>query len=69
MKTRFHIKNFRVFDENGVTFDLKPITILTGANSSGKSSMVKAMFLLDGFLGQIKKAKETRYYQQTSNSL
>ena len=46
MKTKFTIKNFRVFDENGVTLDLEPITILTGANGSGKSSIVKSIGLL-----------------------
>ena len=56
MKTRLSIKNFRVFDENGVTFELNPITILTGSNSSGKSSVVKAICLLNSFLRQIKKA-------------
>jgi hypothetical protein len=58
MKTALNIKNFRVFDENGVTFELNPITILTGSNSSGKSSVVKAIFLLNSFLAQIKKAVE-----------
>ena len=58
MKTTLNIKNFRVFDENGVAFDLNPITILTGSNSSGKSSVVKAIFLLNSFLAQIKKAVE-----------
>lgn len=56
MKTAFNIKNFRVFDENGVSFEFNPITILTGSNSSGKSSAVKAIFLLNSFLAQIKKA-------------
>ena len=56
MDTKFTIKNFRVFDENGVSFDLKPLTILTGCNSSGKSSIVKALLLLNGFLSQIKNA-------------
>lgn len=55
MKTNIAIKNFRVFDENGVTIELNPITILTGCNSSGKSSIVKAIFLLDSFLNQIQK--------------
>ena len=54
MNTKLTIKNFRVFDENGVTIDLAPITILTGCNSSGKSSIVKALLLLDSFLKQIK---------------
>lgn len=55
MKTTIDIKNFRVFNANGVTFELNPITILTGSNSSGKSSLVKALFLLNSFLAQIKK--------------
>ncbi len=56
MDTKFTIKNFRVFDENGVSLDLKPLTILTGCNSSGKSSIVKAELLLNSFLSQIKHA-------------
>ena len=56
MKTTLNIKNFRVFDEHGVSFEINPITILTGSNSSGKSSVVKAIFLLNSFLSQIKKA-------------
>ena len=56
MNTSLNIKNFRVFDENGVSFEFNPITILTGSNSSGKSSAVKAIFLLNSFLAQIKKA-------------
>lgn len=56
MKTNLTVKNFRVFDENGVAFELNPITILTGCNSSGKSSIVKAVLLLDEYLKQIKKA-------------
>ena len=56
MKTNLTIKNFRVFDENGVSVELNPITILTGCNSSGKSSIVKAILLLDEYLKQIQKA-------------
>lgn len=55
MKTNLTIKNFRVFDENGVSVELNPITILTGCNSSGKSSVVKAVFLLNSFFCQINK--------------
>lgn len=47
MNTNFTLKNFRVFDsKNGGTFKLSPITVLTGCNSSGKSSVVKALLLL-----------------------
>lgn len=50
MESKVTIKNFRVFDEEGVTVDLKPITILTGCNSAGKSSVTKAVSLLHSFL-------------------
>ena len=56
MNTNFTIKNFRVFDENGATIQLKPLTILTGCNSSGKSTIVKAMLILKHFFMQIKNA-------------
>ena len=50
MNTQFTLKNFRVFDANeGGKFNLSPITILTGCNSSGKSSLVKAILLLKNF--------------------
>ena len=50
MNTTLGIKNFRLFDANGVEVDIKPLTILTGCNSSGKSSVVKAIILLNEFL-------------------
>lgn len=58
MKTNFTIKNFRVFDDNGVDIELAPITILTGKNSAGKSSVVKAISILNSFLEQIRRDKE-----------
>ncbi|WP_052592170.1 AAA family ATPase [Aureispira sp. CCB-QB1] len=39
------LENYRVFKEY-THFDLSPITILTGPNSSGKSSLFKALLLL-----------------------
>ena len=50
MNNLYTIKNFRVFDEKGATLSIKPITILTGCNSSGKSSIVKSMVLLDTYI-------------------
>lgn len=58
MNTKFTIKNFRVFDENGVSIDIRPLTILTGCNSSGKSSIVKAAFLLNSLIKQVNKSIE-----------
>ncbi len=53
--TQFSLKNFRVFDhKQGATFNLAPLTILTGCNSSGKSSVVKAILLLRDFFEQMR---------------
>ncbi len=41
----FGLENFRVF-ANHTNFNFAPITILTGTNSSGKSSLIKALLLL-----------------------
>lgn len=41
----FGVGNFKVFKEL-THFDLAPITILTGKNNSGKSSLIKSMLLL-----------------------
>ena len=41
----FGLENFRVFKDY-TWFDFAPITILVGPNSSGKSSLIKALLLL-----------------------
>lgn len=46
MNPIFSLKNFRSFSEDGADFELAPITVLTGRNSAGKSSMAKALVLL-----------------------
>lgn len=45
------IKNFRAFNGE-CSFKLAPITILTGTNSSGKSSLMKAMLLFKNMLNE-----------------
>lgn len=47
------LKNFRVFDTKGASIVLKPLTILTGCNSSGKSSIVKSLLLLENYLKEL----------------
>ena len=42
---KFGVGNFRVFREYQ-EFQFAPLTVLTGTNSSGKSSLTKAMMLL-----------------------
>ena len=54
MKFDYTIKNFRAFDAEGATFTISPITILTGTNSSGKSSMAKSLRLLNTYLRALK---------------
>lgn len=51
---KYTVKNFKIFDEKGVTFDIAPITMLTGCNSSGKSSLVKSMMVLGEYLKKVK---------------
>jgi len=43
--TRFGLSNFKAFKDQ-TDFKFKPITILTGTNSSGKSSLTKGIKLL-----------------------
>lgn len=50
MNTQVSIKNFRIFDQEGASITFKPITILTGCNSSGKSSIVKSLLVQKEFL-------------------
>lgn len=45
------VENFRLFKKKAV-FDLSPITILTGINSSGKSSLIKSFQLFKSSLEQ-----------------
>lgn len=54
MIPNFKIRNFRIFDQEGAEFAFKPITFLTGANSSGKSSLVKSMMLIREFLEMLR---------------
>lgn len=56
MNTKYTLKNFRVFDEQGATFELAPVTVLTGCNSSGKSSIAKSLMLLKPLMSKYKKS-------------
>ena len=50
--TSFGLRNFRVF-EDYQNFHLRPFTILTGTNNSGKSSVTKALLLTKGNVKEI----------------
>ena len=60
MKTNYNIKNFRVFGEEGAEARIAPFTVLTGCNSSGKSSIAKSILLLDTFLQKVKAASDNK---------
>ncbi|MBL0309012.1 MAG: AAA family ATPase [Bacteroidetes bacterium] len=51
--SNFGVGNFRSFKDM-YNFELSPITVLTGTNSSGKSSLTKAMLLLKESFTNIK---------------
>ena len=62
----FGLKNFRIFKEY-TYFDFAPITILTGPNSSGKSSLIKALRLLkDNYDKELLPPKFKLEYEGTS---
>jgi predicted ATPase len=48
---RIELDNFRVFG-TPAAFDLAPVTVLTGKNNSGKSSLIKAFLVLADYLAQ-----------------
>lgn len=49
----FRVSNFRLFDSEGTEVEFKPVTVLTGANSSGKSSFVKALVVFGHYLDSL----------------
>lgn len=57
MNIHYKLKNFRTFGEKGAEIDIAPITILTGCNSSGKSSITKSLLLLGHFCEMLAKSK------------
>lgn len=61
----FSLKNFRSFGSDGADFELAPITVLTGCNSAGKSSLVKALLLLSKQNNEA--GKEPKQYLQISS--
>lgn len=66
----FSLKNFRSFGVEGADFELAPITVLTGCNSAGKSSLVKAILLLsiDNGIGR-DGASRQKSISETKNSI
>lgn len=46
MLQRLTLKDFKLFDESGITIEPGKITVLIGVNGSGKSSVLQALLLL-----------------------
>jgi predicted ATPase len=45
MLTNLQLKNFKAWSDTGLV-DLKPVTMLLGTNSSGKSTLIQSLLLL-----------------------
>ena len=45
MIKKLRLRNFKAFEDTG-SLDLKPITVLAGPNSGGKSSILQSLLLL-----------------------
>ena len=60
MITKIKLKNFKVFKEG--EFDLAPLTLITGINGMGKSSIIQSLLLL-------KQSFEIEYLQQTQKKV
>ena len=64
MNPIFSLKNFRSFGQDGADFELAPITVLTGCNSAGKSSLVKALMLLSHSAGDVRKTDNLQIFSK-----
>ena len=60
------IDNFRAFKEKCV-FDFAPVTILTGTNSSGKSSLVDALRILHSYTNEIPDPDSKKFWDKIIN--
>lgn len=67
MKTNYNIKNFRVFGEEGAEARIAPFTVITGCNSSGKSSIAKSILLLNTYLQKVKSMSDNKSALQLVN--
>lgn len=65
---KISIKNFRVFKEK-TAFLLRPLTILTGPNNSGKSSFIKFLLLIREGISELNFTKGNHNLENFENSL
>ena len=46
MIEKITLRNIRIFKEDEFPFQIRPLTLLCGTNSSGKSTLLKSLLLL-----------------------
>jgi len=63
---KFELENFRLFKEMQ-GFDFAPITLFTGVNNSGKSSVIKSLLLLKESFNKSKKISELLFTESKHN--
>lgn len=61
MIEKLQLTNFKCFQEDRI--DFKPLTMLTGANASGKSSVIQALLLLH-YTNELMLNKGKRWYEE-----
>ena len=64
MITEIRLKNFKVFEEE--SFNIKPLTLITGVNGMGKSTLIQSLLFLKqnyelGYLSNPKKKLRLRH--------
>jgi len=52
MLTHFHVRNFKSIEDSG-ELELRPLTIFTGQNASGKSNIMEALAVLAQSVRQV----------------
>lgn len=63
---KFELENFRLFKEMQA-FDFAPISLFTGVNNSGKSSVIKSLLLLKESFNKSKKISELLFTESKHN--
>ena len=63
---KIHLKNFRMFDDLDIDFSER-LTVLTGINGSGKTSIISALgILLSRLIGRIRSTTGTgRFFSES----
>ena len=69
MLSSFTVEGFKSYDEQGATLHLAPLTVLIGANASGKSNVVEALRLLSWIAAGNKLSSITHAVQEEAQAI